>query len=357
MILRPLLRPLICLICLAGFATAACAAPHRSVRSRREAPPANFHDYRSAIVIDAATGRVLFQDHDEAESPPASVTKLMTFYLVEQAIKKGEFKLNTVVRIPKRAAEMGGSEAWLITNEPATIDQLLYLLMVPSANDAAVALAIRTAGSEGAFVDLMNREARALGMTHSVFHSPHGLPPGRGQLPTLSCAHDIALLCRRLLATTDILRYTSTRFYRFRHENGVVNKFVNNNNHLLATLPGCDGLKTGWYREAGYSIALTVHRNGRRVIAVVLGCPRRLLRDKIVTRLVDRAFAKLAQEPPATPVVSPAPRLATPPEHPANKASTDRLIPVPLGPGDQSVLGSDGGSPDTVHIALPKLQK
>jgi D-alanyl-D-alanine carboxypeptidase len=357
---RQIFRPLAVLL-IAALACATAAAASR----RRESRPDLSHDYRSAIVVDAASGRVLFADRAEVESPPASVTKLMTFLLVEQAIRKGEYSLSTVVRIPKRAAEMGGSEAWLMTNEPATIDQLLYLLMVPSANDAAVALAIRTAGSEDAFVDLMNVEARALGMTHSTFHSPHGLPPGRGQRATLSTAHDIALLCRTLLATTDILRYTSTREYDFRHENGVLNKFTNHD-HLLANLPGCDGFKTGWYEKAGYSIAVTVQRNGHRVIAVVLGCPQRKLRDAIVTRLVDRAFVALASTPPEPVATARTPASGqvsanTPGPAAANPAAPApagaEMIPVPLNAGDKAGVQSPGDSSFTVHVDLPKVRR
>lgn len=311
----------------------------------RETHEALSRDYHGAIVIDAATGRVLFADRADARNPPASVTKLMTFYVVAQAIKQGRLSLATRVTIPEAAARMGGSEAWLMKGETATVDQLLYLLMVPSANDAAMALAITTAGSRDAFVARMNADARALGMTHTVYHSPHGLPPGRGQLPDLSTAHDIAKLCRALIAHTDILRYTSTRIYRFRHENGVNNTFTNHN-HLLSELPGCDGFKTGWYAKAGYSIAATVRREGRRVIGVVLGCPQRKLRDAIVTRLIERGLAEL---PPAPAAAVPAPKPAAPGE---------ALIPVPLAPGDRTSLEPkpDAGPPDTVHIDLPVVK-
>ena len=164
--------------------------------------------------------------------------------------------------------------------EKITVEELLYALMVQSANDAAVALAIQVAGSKEAFVELMNVRARELGMTHTVFHSPHGLPPGRGQEADLSTARDIATARPQALNETDILRYTSTRPHEFRHPNGVVNKF-DNHNHLLGVVPGCDGLKTGWYAKAGYSLAATVQRNGRRIITVVLGSPERKLRDII----------------------------------------------------------------------------
>jgi D-alanyl-D-alanine carboxypeptidase (penicillin-binding protein 5/6) len=176
------------------------------------------------------------------------------------------------VAITAEASHTGGSRVWLVDKEQITVEELLYALMVHSANDAAVALADHLAGSKAAFVDLMNLKAQELGMRHTVFHSPHGLPPGKGQEPDLSTARDIATLARKLIVETDILKYSSTAHRDFRHQNGKVIK-LDTHNHLLGVVPGCDGLKTGYYREAGFSLAATVQRGGRRIIAVILGSP------------------------------------------------------------------------------------
>jgi D-alanyl-D-alanine carboxypeptidase (penicillin-binding protein 5/6) len=316
--------------------------------SKTSAPPAASAEigrdaYRGAIVIDAATGQVLFEDKADVQNPPASVLKLMTFLIVQDKIRQGELALNTPVTIPAQAAKMGGSEAWLVHKEVVPVEELLYLLMVQSANDAAMALAIQTTGSKEAFVDVMNTRARALGMTHTEYHSPHGLPPGRGQEPDLSTARDLALLCRELITKTDILRYTSTRSHEFRHANGVVNKFENHD-RLLGTLPGCDGLKTGWYAKAGYSIALTVQRNGRRIIVVVLGSPQRELRDNVATRLVERGFAAL----PAA--------AATPPAAPSGDGASSLKL-VPLKPEEKQSLENGPDSSPAVHVDLSGKKK
>jgi D-alanyl-D-alanine carboxypeptidase (penicillin-binding protein 5/6) len=303
-------------------------------------------------VIDAATGRVLFEDKADVQNPPASVLKLMTFLIVQDKIRQGELALTTPVTIPAQAARMGGSEAWLMDKEVVPVDELLYLLMVQSANDAAMALAIQAAGSKEAFVDLMNARALALGMTHTEFHSPHGLPPGRGQEPDLSTARDLALLCRELITKTDILRYTSARSHEFRHANGVVNKFENHD-HLLGTLPGCDGLKTGWYAKAGYSIALTVQRNGRRVIVVILGSPHRELRDSVATRLTERGFAALPPAPARVPAAVPG--VAAPAAAPG--ADSSAIKPVPLTPAEKESLENGPDSSPTVHVDLSKTKK
>ena len=354
---------------LAGAVTAAAAS---KPQARSGTSTINPDAFRSAIVIDAATGRVLFEDRADVQNPPASVTKLMTFFVIQDKIQRGELTLQTPVVISPEAAKMGGSEAWLVHKETVSVEELLYLLMVQSANDAAVALAIHTTGSKEAFVELMNAKARELGMVHTEFHSPHGLPPGRGQDPDVSTARDIALLGRELITKTDILRYTSTRTHQFRHANGVVNEFTNHN-HLLGVVPGCDGLKTGWYAKAGYSLAATVQRGGRRIIAVILGSPERKLRDTVTTQLIERGFAALppALAPIATaPVAGQGTALAAPSQPPAATAQPSAAAPAPtdaaantlkLLPADpeepKAPAGGDTPAEPTVHVVIPGAKR
>jgi D-alanyl-D-alanine carboxypeptidase (penicillin-binding protein 5/6) len=372
---------LLCCCVLSGAVRAATDAsarkPARSTAKTAAATDINPEAFRSTVVIDAATGKVLFEAGADVQNPPASVTKLMTFAVIQDKLQRGELTLQNPVTIAAEAAKMGGSEAWLVHNEKVSVEELLYLLMVQSANDAAVALAIHTTGSKEAFVELMNAKARELGMTHTEFHSPHGLPPGKGQEADVSTARDIALLSRQLIAKTDILRYTSTRTHEFHHANGVVNNFINHN-HLLGLVPGCDGLKTGWYAKAGYSLATTVQRNGRRIIVVVLGSPERKGRDTLTTQLVERGFAALppvvSQPPlagatagvfPATlPVhaAAPTPLPPSPPPSSAAQAQTGdtatSLKLVPLNPDERNQLIGGPAEPDvTVHVAMPPAPK
>jgi D-alanyl-D-alanine carboxypeptidase (penicillin-binding protein 5/6) len=363
----PIFRPLLVLAAwlAAGAAFAAAATHHQSAGAGSINPGA----FRSAIVIDAVSGQVLFEDRADVQSPPASVTKLMTFYIVEQKLKEGTLTLGTPVTITAVAAHTGGSRVWLVDKEQITVEELLYALMVHSANDAAVALAIQVAGSKEAFTDLMNLKARELGLHHTDFHSPHGLPPGKGQEPDLSTARDLALLARKLIAETDILKYSSTRHRQFRHQNGKVIE-LDTHNHLLGVVPGCDGLKTGYYREAGFSLVATVQRGGRRIIAVILGSPERELRDTVTTQLIERGFAALpplvAPAANALPATSPAsaatiagPAPAKPPA-PAPKAATapaddttaPRLIPVES-EAPQPAAAADA----TVHLNLSGTKK
>ena len=370
-------RPLFALAAsiVAGAAITAAAKPARSGSTAIN--PAAF---RSAIVIDATSGQVLFEDRADVQNPPASVTKLMTFFIVEEKLKRGELKLDTPVTVTAEASHTGGSRVWLVDKEQITVEELLYALMVKSANDAAVALADHISGSKEAFVDLMNLKAQELGLRNTVFHSPHGLPPEvkKGQEPDLSSARDLATLARKLIVETDILRYSSTAHRDFRHQNGVVIK-LDTHNHLLGVVPGCDGLKTGYYREAGFSLVATVQRGGRRIIAVILGSPERKLRDIVTTQLIERGFAALLPlvAPAAPAPVAPAPASATsaagatpvgtlgasttsptpsapfqPAAIPANDATTPRLIPV--GSDAQKPPTDKDTPPDaTVHFSIP----
>lgn len=252
--------------------------------------------YIGAIVVDGNTGKVLFEDNADGTGYPASVTKLMTFLIVMEKVDFGNITLQTPVTTSADASRIGGSQVYLKEKEVFTVDDLLYALMVQSANDAAVALAEAVAGSKEAFVVLMNEEAKKLGMTHTVYHSPHGLPPGKGQEPDVSTARDLAILGREVIRRGDILKYTSTKMRTLRGDTPKPFVMVNHN-HLLGKLPGCDGLKTGYYREAGYTLAATAQRDGNRVLTVVLGCNDRKLRDSKVAELTQRGFVALPPNP------------------------------------------------------------
>ncbi len=248
--------------------------------------------YVGAIVTDAATGGVLFEDNADARGYPASVTKLMTFAIVTDRVASGQLTLETPVTVSAEAAKIGGSQVYLKQGEVFTVDELLTALLVPSANDAAVALALHVAGSRAEFVELMNAKARALGMASSVFHSPHGLPPGAGQQPDVSTARDLAVLSRELVRQQSVLRYSSVKVRMLREKSASPFEMRNHNN-LLGRLAGCDGLKTGYFAAAGSSIAVTAERNGRRVVAVVLSSEGSKNRDLKAMELVEKGFAAL----------------------------------------------------------------
>jgi len=276
----------------AGLAAAQKAGRPRIPRTARD-------PYLGAIVLDAASGRVLFEDHADAKGYPASVLKLMDLLICLEKIGHGQLSLQDQVVASAKASHTGGSRVWLAEKESFTLDEMLYALMVQSANDVAVALAEKMGGSTDGFVELMNRRAKELGMASTVFHSVHGLPPGAGQVPDITTARDLSRLCLELLKHPDTLRYTSTRQRPFRTNVPAKTVVMRTHNHLMASLEGCDGFKTGWIDAAGYSIAVTAARHGQRVIVVVLDSTTRQIRDARAAALTAKGFAILSGSPSA----------------------------------------------------------
>lgn len=292
--------------------------------------------YISALVLDANTGQVLFSENPDSVVYPASVVKLMDLLIVLERIERGENKLDEMVQVTVEAAKTGGSQVYLDPKEQFSIEDLLYALAVQSANDAAVALAVHIGGSKDGFVALMNQKAAELGMKNTHFYSVHGLPPSEGQKTDQTTASDLALLSRALVSRPDALQYTSTRERGFRE-----NKFImRNHNHLLGQVDGCDGLKTGYFEAAGFSIAATAKRGGNRVIAIVMGSKDRKVRDAKTAELLGKGFALLPPKPEVAQVVTaPAPAQPVPATSPeAAPVST----PAPAMPKEEVADSSDG---------------
>jgi len=305
------------------YAARAAAPNTKPVPNRASANPATpakarnsiaRDPYVGAIVIDAASGRVLFEDQADAKGYPASMLKLMDLLIVLEMVQYGRLSLQDPVTVSARASKIGGSQVWLAEKEVFTVDELLYALMVQSANDAALALAEKVAGTPEVFMELMNQRARALGMTNTVFHTVHGLPPSAGQEHDVTTARDFARLCREVLRHPDALRYTSTRERPFRPNAGKKTVVMRTHNHLLGAVEGCDGLKTGYFLEAGYSLAATAARQGQRVVAMVLGSTEWKVRDAKATELIARGF--LALPPAPSPAARPAAGTNKPPVSP-----------------------------------------
>jgi serine-type D-Ala-D-Ala carboxypeptidase (penicillin-binding protein 5/6) len=293
--------------CLALSLLSASSMAAKSTRSHTIART----PYLGAIVEDAATGKVLFEERADVKGYPASVLKLMDLLVILEKIEQGQLSLTDQVPVSAKAAKTGGSQVWLAEKESFTVDEMLYALMVQSANDSAVALAEKVAGSTDAFVELMNRKAKQLGMNSTVFHSVHGLPPAPGQEHDVTTARDLAILSRELLKHSDTLRYTSTREKVFRPNGGSKTVVMRAHNHLLARVNGCDGLKTGYIAQSGFSIAVTAARNGQRVVVVVLDSTDLKTRDTKAAELVAKGFANLGENSvaaaPARSVKTPAP--------------------------------------------------
>lgn len=244
-----------------------------------KAPRKTLNSFRAAgeICVDAETGAMLAGTNIRRQCPPASVTKIMTLYVVLEALESGKISLGDTVLASKRAYGMGGTQLNLDVDEPCKIEELIYGLMLQSANDAAVVLAEAVSGNVEDFVAEMNRKAEALGLMNTRFVTPHGLPPSRkersaGKRADMTTAEDLAKLSVALLKRfPDSLRYSATIVREYpANEKRKLPMPMKNHNRLLEIFDGCDGLKTGWTND-GASIVTTASRGNKRVIAVVLG--------------------------------------------------------------------------------------
>jgi len=264
--------------------------------ARAKIPAKTCEPYLGAIVVEADTGEAIIEENADVTFYPASIVKLMMLLIIQEKLEDGSLDPGDRVTATAEASKMGGSQVYLAENEVFTIEDLLYAIMIQSANDAAVALAIHVVGSKEGFVEMMQQKADELGMKDTRFHSVHGLPPGEGQKPDASSPHDIALMGRELLKHPDILKYTSTQVRTFR-ENPPFE--MRSHNKLLGSFNGCDGLKTGYFRAGGFSIVATAEKNGTRLVAVVAGAKEKKVRDASARKLLARAFSRSPSKPPA----------------------------------------------------------
>jgi len=241
---------------------------------------------KSAVLMEAKTGRVLYAKNPDEALPPASVTKVMTLLLVMEEIDSGKLRLSDMIPVSEYAASMGGSQVFLEPGEEMSCEDMLKSVVISSANDAAVALAETVAGSEEAFVKRMNERAGELGMKNTSFENVTGLDDDTAN-HTIS-AYDIALVSRELITVhPTILNYSSIWMDSIR--NGEFG--LSNTNRLIRFYKGATGLKTGSTSKAGFCISATARRDGMHLIAVIMGSETRDERNNAAKKLLDWGFA------------------------------------------------------------------
>lgn len=240
---------------------------------------------KSAILMEANTGKILYEQNADEALPPASVTKVMTLLLVMEAIDGGKIKLDDTVTASAHAASMGGSQIFLKEGEQMSVEDMLKSVVIASANDAACALAEFVSGSESAFVKAMNERAAELGMKNTAFENTNGLDDTAEN--HLTSARDIAIMSRELIKHKKILEYSSIWMDTVR--NGLFG--LTNTNRLVRYYKGCTGLKTGSTSKAGFCISATAERDGMSLIAVIMGAPDRDVRNTEAAKLLDFGFA------------------------------------------------------------------
>lgn len=298
-------KRIVCLLlvvcCLAGSAAAAeleVAAP-------------------SAILMERSTGTVLYEKNAHERMAPASVTKVMTLLLVMEALESGRISWDDMVIASDAAAAKGGSQIYLEPGEQLTMDEMLKSVVVSSANDCATALAEHIAGSEDAFVELMNKRAEELGMADTHFVNCTGLDDDPDASEHLTSAYDIAVMSRELLKHDDIRKYTTIWMDTVR--NGEFG--LSNTNKLVRFYDGTTGLKTGYTSGAGHCLSASAMREGVEYVAVVLRCSNSNERFQSAKQLLDYGFANYTlAEPDLNAAI---------PEVPVVLGAVDTIVPVP----------------------------
>lgn len=239
----------------------------------------------SAVLMEATTGKILYEKNASDARPPASVTKIMTLLLVMEALDAGMITWDDTVSVSERAASMGGSQVYLKVGESMPLSDMVKSVVIASANDAAVALAEHISGSEEAFVAKMNARASELSMTSTHFENTNGLDDTAENHVT--SARDIAIMSRELIKHKKILEYSSTWMDTIR--DGAFT--LTNTNRLVRFYPGATGLKTGSTAKAKFCISATAERNGVSLIAVIMGADTRDIRNAEAKKLLDYGFA------------------------------------------------------------------
>lgn len=246
---------------------------------------------KSAIMIEASTGTILFEKNADEKLAPASMTKMMSMLLIVENIEKGVLSWDEMVTVSENASSMGGSQILLETNEKMSVEDLFKGIAVASGNDAVVALAEKIAGTEQEFVRMMNQRAQELGLTNTEFKNPHGLDESNHY----SSARDMAMIARELVKHEKVLEFTSI-YEDYLRENTDKKIWLVNTNKLVRFYDGVDGLKTGYTEPAGYCLTATAKKNNMRIITVVMGEPDSKTRNSETTSMLDYAFAQYEVE-------------------------------------------------------------
>ena len=257
-------------------------------------PASAAEDKYAAIVVDANSGRVLFSRSADAERYPASLTKMMTLYVLFEELDAKRLTLSTKLTVSANAARQPPSKLGLKTGATIKVEDAILALVTKSANDIAVVVAERIGGSVSGFAARMNRTARALGMNSTTFRNPHGLPDN-GQVTT---ARDLVRLAQALQDRfPGYYPYFAKRSFTYR---GVR---IRNHNRLLGSVEGVDGIKTGYTRASGFNLVTSVNRDGRHIIAVVMGGKSASKRDAHMRALIAKYLPKASRGARSTPVV------------------------------------------------------
>lgn len=240
---------------------------------------------KSAMMIEASTGKIIYEKNADEPLPMASMTKMMTLLLIMENIENGNLSWDEMITASEHAASMGGSQIFLEVGEQMSVEDMVKGICIGSGNDAAVAMAERIGGTEENFVKMMNEKATNLGLKNTHFENACGLDSDNHY----SSAHDMAMIAKELVSHEKILEYTGT-YEDYLRKNTENSFWLVNTNKLVRYYQGVDGLKTGYTSTAGYCITTTAKRNNLRLITVVMGEPTSAIRNSETTSMLDYGF-------------------------------------------------------------------
>ena len=302
---------------------------------------------KSAILMEASTGDILYEQNSDEKLPPASITKIMTLLLIYEAERDGKIKWDDKVTVSQHAASMGGSQVFLEEGETQTAADMTKCIAIASANDAAVAMAEYIGGSEDGFVELMNSRAKELGMDNTEFKNACGLDT-EGHITT---AKDIALMSKELIKNfPDIIKYTTTWQDTINHttRKGTTEFGLTNTNKLIRWYDGATGLKTGSTGNAKYCLSATADKNGMELIAVIMAAPDNKSRFSEAIKLLDYGYANYA-------VVSGAKKGDSAGEIPVSKGEHETVL-LEVSEDISAMIQKGGSEPEIVYELTESLQ-
>ncbi|WP_158815058.1 D-alanyl-D-alanine carboxypeptidase [Methylocapsa sp. S129] len=314
---------------------------YRSYARQPAAPSPAF----AALVVDANSGRTLYAASENELRHPASLTKVMTLYLLFEQLEKGRLSLDSPITMSAHAASQAPSKLGLDPGETISVDNAIKAVVTRSANDVAVAIGENIAGDEDSFAEMMTRKAHALGMSRTTYVNASGLPDDR----QITTAHDLAVLGRAVQERFPrYFRYFSTHSFDYAGET------IGNHNHLLGRVDGVDGIKTGYTRASGFNLLTSVHRDGRALVAVVMGGPTASARDRLMEQLIAQHIASATTAHTATMIAD----ASTPEPAPASSDRRGSAAPLqlaampPAPPVRIAMATADAPLPPTRSIAL-----
>lgn len=281
----------------AAVLTALTASPAEARRRVHHGGGGGYNPPYAAMVVDAKTGRVMHAVNEDALRHPASITKVMTLYLLFEQLERGKMDLDTPLTVSANASRMPPSKLGVRAGSTVTVEEAIKALVTKSANDIACAIGENIAGSEAAFAEMMTRKAHALGMTRTHYANASGLPDA----DQITTARDLTILARAIQERFPrYYRYFQTRSFAFH------GRVIGNHNHLVGRVEGVDGIKTGYTRDSGFNLMTSARIGERHIVAVVLGGKSVASRDTIMTKLVRAnlpvAYAGARTAPPVVEV-------------------------------------------------------